>query len=752
MNSMKNIKPLCIAFFLISTSTFGQTATQKKAEQEFNSFSFVKAIDSYQKLIETNFNNYNAMRNLGDAYIMLRQPEKALPIYAQVVKQKNVPAEYYLYYAQTLRANGQYEASKVWMEKYKDAGNHDNSYVKDFFKNEDLASGIFNARMKYDLEKVNFNTKFNDFGAVKLNDNVVFTSSRDEGVSIKRIYSWDGQPLLDIYQTPMEDASNNTTKKLEGDVNTIEHDGPATFSADGTKMYFSRNNYTNNKKITSNKGVMLVGIYSAELVNGAWTNVKPSNLNNSNYMVYHPSLSQDGKKLYFTSDMPGGFGGTDIYVTDVNKDGSLSTPENLGNVVNTEKNESFPFIYSKEQTLYFSSDGHVGKGLLDIFLALQDKNNHIINVVNLGVPINSEKDDFAYFLSPNGQDGYIASNRKGGVGGDDIYSFTILSKSFLVSGKAIDSETRKVLTSTKVILSDEKGDSINEILTIEDGSYEFEIEPPNNYKLKAEKEGYLKKRVNLIAEIPKSAEMKNRQVMDIYLDKIEIETDIGKRVDIKSISGKAIDSETGKVLASTKVILYNEKGDFINEILTIEDGSYEFEIEPANNYKLKVEKEGYLRKTVNLTAEIPKSAEMKNYQVIDIYLDKIKIGTDIVKLIGIKPIYFDLSKWNIRKDATAELDKIVKVLNENPKIEIELSSHTDCRSSAASNMLLSNRRAQATAEYIKKKISNLNRISGKGYGESKLINYCECEADKKVPCTEEEHQMNRRTEFKVLKY
>jgi outer membrane protein OmpA-like peptidoglycan-associated protein len=347
--------------------------------------------------------------------------------------------------------------------------------------------------------------------------------------------------------------------------------------------------------------------------------------------------------------MPGGFGGTDIYVTDVNKDGSLGTPENLGNVVNTEKNESFPFIYSKERTLYFSSDGHVGKGLLDIFLALQDKNNHIVNVINLGVPINSEKDDFAYFLSPNGQDGYISSNRKGGVGGDDIYSFTILSKSFLVSGKAID-------------------------------------------------------------------------------------------------------SETGNILASTKIILSDEKGNFIDEILTIEDGSYKFEIEPANNYKLKAEKEGYLRKTVNLIAEITKSAEMKNHQVMDFYLDKIEIGTDIGKLVDIKLIYFDLSKWNIRKDATAELDKIVKVMNENPTMEIELSSHTDCRSSAASNMLLSNRRAQATAEYIKKKISNSNRISGKGYGESMLINYCECEADKKVPCTEKEHQMNRRTEFKILKY
>jgi tetratricopeptide (TPR) repeat protein len=221
MNIMKNIKLLCIAFVLISTSTFGQTARQKKAERQFNSFSFVKAIDTYEKLIDTSFNKYYAMRKLGDAYIMLRQPEKALPIYAQVVQQKNVPSEYFLYYAQTLRANGQYEESKEWMKKYRDAGNQEDSRVKRFFKNEDLASGIFNATEKNFLKKVNFNSKFNDFGAVALNENIVFTSSSDEGVSVIRRYAWDGQPLLDLYQVPAEGASASTAKKLEGDVNTV---------------------------------------------------------------------------------------------------------------------------------------------------------------------------------------------------------------------------------------------------------------------------------------------------------------------------------------------------------------------------------------------------------------------------------------------------------------------------------------------------------------------------------------------------
>ncbi|NEW80566.1 MAG: OmpA family protein [Gelidibacter sp.] len=486
---MKNIKLLCLAFVLISTSTFGQTAKQKRAERQFNNFSFVKAIDTYEKLIDTSFNKYYAMRQLGDAYIMLRQPGNALPIYAQVVQQPNVPSEYYLYYAQTLRANGQYEASKEWMKKYRDAGNQEDIRVKNFFKNEDLASGIFNARVKNYLKKMDFNTKFNDFGAVKLNDNVVFTSSRDEGVSVKRLYAWDGQPLLDMYQTPMEGASNNTTKKLEGDVNTIQHDGPATFSADGTKMYFSRNNYTNNTKISSDKGVMLVGIYSAELVDGKWTNVKASNLNNANYMVYHPSLSTDGKKLYFASDMPGGFGGTDIYVSDVNADGSLGTPKNLGNVVNAEGNESFPFIHSEEGTLYFSSDDHVGAGLLDIFAAVKDQNDNIVNVINLGEPINSEKDDFAYYLSPNGLEGFISSNRKGGIGGDDIYAFTRIPP-LTLKGRIFDAINGEPIAGAKVVLARKNGEEIAYFITEADGAYEHLIDRDSEFVLKGSKAKY----------------------------------------------------------------------------------------------------------------------------------------------------------------------------------------------------------------------------------------------------------------------
>ena len=637
---MKNIKLLCLAFVLISTSTFGQTARQKKAERQFNSFSFVKAIETYEKLVDTSFNKYYAMRQLGDAYIMLRQPEKALPIYEKVVQQPNVPSEYYLYYAQTLRANGQYEASKEWMKKYSDAGNQEDTRVKRFFDNEDLASGIFNAREKNFLKKVDFNSKYNDFGAVTLNGNIIFTSSSDEGVSVIRRYAWDGQPLLDLYQVPVEGASAATAKKLEGDVNTIHHDGPATFNADGTKMYFSRNNYHDSKKITNSKGVMLMGIYTADLVDGKWTNVKPSNLNNADYIVYHPSLSQDGKKLYFSSDMPGGFGGTDIYVSDVNADGSLGTPKNLGNILNTEGNESFPFIHSEEGTLYFSSDDHVGAGLLDVFAAVKDQNDNIVNVINLGEPINSEKDDFAYYLSPNGLEGYISSNRDAGMGGDDIYAFT--------------------------------------------------------------------------------------------------------RIPPLTLKGRIFDAINGEPVAGAKVILARKNGEEIAYFITEADGAYEHLIERDKEFVLKGSKEKYqdVQKEFN-SIGLEKEREL----IVDLNIPMSPIE-DVVILADLETIYFDLDKSNIRPDAAKELDKVVALMNKYPGMEIRLESHTDSRADDNYNMKLSARRAKSTYQYIVSKGIDAKRIPKyEGFGESQLVNKC----SNGVKCTEEEHQLNRRTEFIILK-
>lgn len=486
MKIMRHLVTIIIAFVLMSPSMFGQTTKQKRAERQFNSFSFVKAIKTYENLVEKNVNDAYALRKLGDAYIMLRQPEKALPIYEKVVMQENVPSEYYLYYAQTLRANGKYEASKKWMQKYKDAGNEKDLRVKSFFMNDDMASGIFNSYEKNILKEVDFNSKYNDFGAVSVNDHVIFASSRYEGAAIKRKYAWDSQPLLDIFKVSQEGGE---VVRLKGKVNSKFHDGAATFNSDGTKMFFSRNNYDDHKKIKDEEGIMNVGIFTADLIDGKWENVSSTSLNNPNYIVYHPSLNKEENKLYFSSDMPGGIGGTDIYVVTINEDGSLGTPENLGPVVNTEGNEAFPFIHDEEDNLYFSSDGHPGFGLMDVFVSIKDENSQIVNVINLGKPMNSEKDDFKYFLSKEGFEGFISSNREGGSGGDDIYAFTRIPP-LTLKGQITDSQSGEPVAGAKVVLVKKNGEEIGYIVTEEDGMYEHLIHRDENFVLKGSKDAY----------------------------------------------------------------------------------------------------------------------------------------------------------------------------------------------------------------------------------------------------------------------
>ncbi|MBT8316451.1 MAG: OmpA family protein [Lutibacter sp.] len=634
---MKTIKLITIVFLLICSSSFGQSGKLKRADRHYNSFSFVKAIEKYEKLIDTNFNKSYAMRKLGDSYMYLRKPKEAVEIYKHVVQQENVPEEYYYFYAQALRGVGNYDESNKWMVKYEQFASED-SRVAEFLENEDFISAMFNLKKQYSLANTNLNTPFSDFGAVEYNDEVVFVSSKDEGISIKRKYAWNAQPFLDIYSVG-KDGSVEKANKINGEVNSIYHDGPVCFTEDGTKMYFTRNNFNEGDKGADNKGINNLKIYSADLVNGEWTNIQGVHFNNDEYSVGHPSVSEDGTKMYFTSDMPGGIGGSDIYVVDINDDGTLGTPENMGNVVNTEGNEMFPFIHN-EGTLFFSSDGHVGFGLLDVFATISDENNSIVNILNLGEPINSSKDDFSYYLSKEGFDGYISSNREGGVGDDDIYKFTRIPP-LTLKGQIFDDANNEPIVNAKVVLKDANGDEIAYFITEANGYYEHIVDRDANFTLEGTKEKY----TSLTREF--------------------------------------------------------------------------------NSFNLDREKE----LVVNLNVGI-------------------KPIEDVVLLADLEIIYFDLDKSNIRPDAALELDKVVALMNKYPGMVIRLESHTDSRANDDYNIRLSNRRAKSTYEYIISHGINADRITKyEGFGETQLVNKC----SNGVKCSKAEHQLNRRTEFIIIK-
>ena len=637
---LKHYILVCIALIL-SINGFAQQGKQKRADTLFNKFSFVKAAKVYRELIQNNYNRDYATRQLADCYALLRDPRNASRYYKSVVKQDNVPVEYYYKYAQSLRGMKKYDDSREWLQTFKDSGGVINS--NDFSKDLNFITSVFNSQQQYFLDKVRFNSKYSDFGAFEKGGQVYFASARDEGVAVKRVYGWNEQPFLDIYVAQAGTRRNvNHTAKLKGDVNSIYHDGPVVITKDGKTMYFSRNNYKDQVEEKDAKGLTNMKIYRAKLRDSLWTDVEDLSINNADYSTQHPALNNDDTKLYFASDRPGGFGGSDIYVVDINADGTLGEPENVGPVINTDQADGFPFI-NNEGTLFFSSGGHVGLGLLDIFATIKgedDQADEVVDVINLGVPINSNKDDFSFSMNPNGITGYFASNRVGGRGDDDIYAYH--RKPVLhVEGVVSDAINSKPIPNSVIQLINSKGEKVAYMTTDKNGFYQINIDRNQDYKIIASQKKYID--------------------------------------DYRTFTSKHLQTELTSITAN---LLLNP---------------------------------------------VP----------------------DVIKLAELNTIYFDFNKHNIRPDAALELDKIVDLmLNVYPEMVIRIESHTDSRGLLSYNDKLSIDRANSTYEYIISKGVNPERITEhEGFGERRLTNGCEDGQN----CEEKDHQLNRRTQFIVIK-
>ncbi|MEL0456227.1 OmpA family protein [Flavobacteriaceae bacterium SZ-1-7] len=620
-----------------------QDGTLKKADNLFNKYAFVDAAEAYKELIaKGNYADY-ATRRLADCYAYMRKPESAVVYYEKVVQQENVPIEYYYNYAQALRGVKNYKESRVWLEKFYNAGGKIEETK--FSKDGEFLNSIFNARHQYFLKDIKFNSKFSDFGAYEKDGKLYFVSSRDEGVAIKRLYGWDKEPFLDVYvsdEKALDTVNADYSFKLEGQVNSVYHDGPITISNDGKTMYFSRTNFIKNTLSRDDSGVSNLKIYKASLIDNEWTNIEELPFNSNTYSNGHPALNEDSGKLYFASNMPGGIGGTDLYYVEINEDGSYGKPQNLGMPINTRKNERFPFI-NNEGTLFFSSDGHQGLGLLDVFAAVRDESNNMINVVNLGVPINSSKDDFSFFMNDDGLNGYFASNRAGGLGSDDIYGFSRISR-IKLEGTIYDAIKNIPVPNAIVTLIDVDGNEVASFEADENGRYEMNIDRDTDYSVQVKKDGFLNTNT--------------------------------------PVTSKGIDA-------------------------TVSSISVDFSLEPI----APIEEE--------------------------------------VVITDLGPIYFNFDSAAIRNQETSELVRIVDLMqNTYPSMTIEIQSHSDSRGPASYNLILSEKRAKSTYNYLISKGINPDRIvAQKGFGEQNLVNGC----DGTIRCSEADHALNRRTNFIVVK-
>jgi len=511
---MKKLLTLFTIAALSSFSLIAQNNATKKADKHFKRFEFVKAAKDYAKLVEDGKADAYVYNQLAESYYNVFNTQEAERWFAKALESSDTP-ETIFKYSQMLKANGKFEESNTQMAKFAKMRPSDDRAIA-YSKNPDYLPKILEKGKKFNIQSLPFNTEYSDFGGKLQDGKLYITSARNTS---RKNYGWNGEPFLDIYvMSKNDDGSYQDATLVEDKVNTKYHEGVVSFSPDGKTMYFSRESFFEKefeKDSTSNTKFSLLHLFKAKKVGDTWSDVEGFSLNSKNYSVKNPSVSSDGKTLYFASDKPGGYGLFDIYKASINEDGSLGEPMNMGQKVNTQGQEMFPYM-SSNNTLYFSSNGHLGLGNLDVFYT-KEIDGKMAPVRNVGIPVNSSADDFAFYLDEESEEGFISSNREGGLGGDDIYAIKKLQPLFdvLVTGTVTDAETGDPVSAASVTLYDDQGNKVLTKETNADGIVEFIVETGKQTALEVVMDGYESQRITV------GASENEEEAVSIMLNPIE---------------------------------------------------------------------------------------------------------------------------------------------------------------------------------------------------------------------------------------
>ena len=625
MNQLKLLLTLLPLAF--SLQGMAQGSGLRTANKQFENLAYSEAIDTYMEVAGRGYKSRELFEKIGDSYYFNGKLADAYQWYDKLFELgKEVPTEYYYRFAQTLKFVGKYSKADEIMEQFAKLNDED-SRGKLFLENKDYLDEIEEESDRYEIKLLKANSSQSDYGTAFFGDKIVFASSREPQIKQKKVDKWTNQSFTCLYSTVMDekDSLAGKSEKFAINLDTKFHESTPVFTSDLNTVYFTRNNYNNGKAQKDENNRILLKIYRAEYNGSEWVNVTELPFNSNDYSCAHPSISADGSTLYFASNMPGGYGESDIYKVNI-KGGSFGTPVNLGPGINTEARESFPFI-SAGKDLYFSSEGHPGLGGLDIFISRPEADGTYQKSHNVGTPVNSMQDDFALIINDKTRTGYFTSNRDGGKGFDDIYSFI----EFSPYGEDCARKTEGILA----------------------------------------------------------------------------------------------DEISGKILVNTKAVLLDANLKVVNEAITDDKGWYSFDILCGRTY--------YVRPA---DYNKPKNKEEKKPEGL-------QKGADLAKVYNIEYTYFDRGKFNITPEAEKDLKKLADFLKQNTNAKVDVRTHTDSRASNAYNQVLSDKRAKAIIDYLLAQGIESNRVTGKGYGETQMINKC---ADG-VSCSEEQHGLNRRSEF-----
>jgi outer membrane protein OmpA-like peptidoglycan-associated protein len=720
---MHRIRSLAaLAALLLVTVAPAQKLQQRMADRYTDVFDYNKVIAIYEDLDARGKSDASTLRQLANAYTKVDNAPGAEGAYRRLMIAPGRTMDDVRAFGDALRANGKYNEA---LEQYQTFAKErpDDARVKGYLRTPDLFYRLRRDSTSATIRKVPINSPQADLGMSVMGEYLLFSSARGEGTGGGRSYAWDDQPFLNLYSAELKGETAENPLVMRQHINTRWHDGTVSFDSLAKRVYFTRNNVWYGTVQKSKRGELNLGIYFSDIVKGEfgqeeWGNIVPFDHNDPEFNLGHPSVSPDGRNLYFSSDRAGGMGGVDIWVCK-NLGNQWGVPENLGPKVNTPGDEMHPHM-AGNGTLYFASNGHPGMGGYDLFFTRIGTSGPG-NVFNLGYPMSTRHNDHGLILI-NDSTGFFVSDRTGGQGSDDIYGCTIRPQQMRLAGRVIDKATKEPIETARITVKDGKGETVRNANAqmLPGGRFSIDAEYRERYLLAANATGYNQAEMAVATN-------------DDPLEEIVIEME---KYDYLA-EGTVFDGNTNLPLAGATVVLTDAQGKEVARHTTDASGNYSFPLLKEMEYRLQAEKENYFKQSARISTRTATSPIIRT----DFRLFPLEVN----QVVRLDNIFYDYNKWNIRPDAAVELDKLVQTLRDNPTVRIELSSHTDCRGKDAYNKSLSEKRAKSAVDYLISQGIEKGRLVSKGYGESKPSETCVCEK-----CSEEQHQNNRRTEFKVL--
>jgi outer membrane protein OmpA-like peptidoglycan-associated protein len=717
-----------ILLFSIGSCAFSQSTNMstffhknvKKADYFFDHFAYRNALELYLHKFEKDSGNYHVRERIAMCYFKLHDPASAELWYSSLAKEPDIHPEAKFEYAEALSMNGKYHESLVWFREYlRDRPNDKIASEKLNFLSS--ISRYTENELRFIITPTDFNSDRSEYGAHFFHDGVVFASSRDLDLLIKHKPSdgiSDDESLLNLYFARRRYTGDwDTFVPFHNDkLRTRFHEGPMAFYDNYRKGAFTQSNVQNGKPVYDANGKINLRIYFAEIAHlGSFEHVAPFDYNHDGYSNAHPSFTPDGKTMYFSSTMPTGHGESDLYYSEL-VNGRWQQPVNVGDAVNTREDESYPFI-ANDTTLYFSSNGHGTFGGLDIYVTYK-RNGQFSKPINLGAPMNTRFDDFSLVCDSLGRSGFIASNREGGKGHDDIYSY--VANFYFLAGEVRElSAEQDRLSNAKILAYNQNGDLIDSTTSDNNGHFTLDLPYDQDFIIRGEKDGF-----ETLEDLAFSTRGKPFGIDSLMLPLWR------QRLFAK---GRIFSNETQSILPGVSVVLKNLTDGTSDSLHVDENGEYEFLVRPEKKYAIEASKQGYIPNGFNLDTKGILQGDLLN----DIVLEEVYIEKELV--------LFEYDQDDIREDSWKLLNRIVRTLNKFPRATVNIAAHADARGTQEYNNILSKDRATAAQKYLISKGINPKRIQATWFGEELVLNKCSDGVD----CAEEEHSQNRRAELKV---